>query len=108
MNLVDYVVLYYLRNFDTVRYEEPNSRWFWGVDVLFLCSQMLFLLQCFQHAGTDKSVFPLCEPQDFMQASQVKFEDLTKDCRKLKRDLTGRRSVLITKNTFILTEENVE
>lgn len=25
MNLVDYVVLYYLRNFDTVRYYEPNS-----------------------------------------------------------------------------------
>lgn len=51
---------------------------------------MLLLLQCFQHAGTDKSVFPLCEPQELMQASQVKFEDLTKDCRKLKRDLTGR------------------
>lgn len=58
MNLVDYVVLYYLRNFDT-------------------------------NAGTDKSVFPLCEPQDFMQASQVKFEDLIKDSRKLKRDLSA-------------------
>lgn len=50
------------------------------------------LLQCFQNAGTDKSVFPLCEPQDFMQASQVKFEDLIKDSRKLKRDLSGRTS----------------
>lgn len=50
------------------------------------------LLQCFQNAGTDKSVFPLCEPQDFMQASQVKFEDLIKDSRKLKRDLSGRSS----------------
>lgn len=29
-----------------------------------------------------------------MQASQVKFEDLTKDCRKLKRDLTGRTTVV--------------
>lgn len=27
-----------------------------------------------------------------MQASQVKFEDLIKDSRKLKRDLTGRIS----------------
>lgn len=48
------------------------------------------LLQYFQNAGTDKSIFPLCEPQDFMQASQVKFEDLIKDSRKLKRDLSGR------------------
>ncbi|KAF1374981.1 hypothetical protein PFLUV_G00234670 [Perca fluviatilis] len=58
MNLVDYVVLYYLRNFD-------------------------------KHAGTEKSVFPMPEPQDFFQAGQVKFEDLTKDIRKLNRDLTA-------------------
>ncbi|XP_028293445.1 formin isoform X2 [Gouania willdenowi] len=58
MNLMDYVVLYYLRNFD-------------------------------KHAGTEKSTFPLSEPQDFFQAAQVKFEDLTKDARKLKRDLTA-------------------
>ncbi|XP_020485693.2 formin isoform X1 [Labrus bergylta] len=57
MNLVDYVVLYYLRNFD-------------------------------KDAGTDKSVFPLPEPQEFFQAAQVKFEDLAKDIRKLKKDLT--------------------
>lgn len=58
MNLVDYVVLYYLRNFD-------------------------------EHAGTEKSVFPLPEPQNFFQASQVKFDDLAKDLRKLKKDLTA-------------------
>ncbi|XP_078134471.1 formin isoform X2 [Sander vitreus] len=58
MNLVDYVVLYYLRNFD-------------------------------KHAGTEKSVFPMPEPQDFFQAGQVKFEDLTKDIRKLNKDLTA-------------------
>ncbi|KAG8126212.1 hypothetical protein E2320_021383, partial [Naja naja] len=40
-----------------------------------------------REAGTEKSVFPLPEPQDFFQASQVKFEDLVKDLRKLKRDL---------------------
>ncbi|XP_050810739.1 formin-1 isoform X2 [Gopherus flavomarginatus] len=56
INLVDYVVIYYLRHFD-------------------------------KDAGTDKSIFPLPEPQDFFQASQVKFEDLIKDLRKLKRDL---------------------
>ncbi|MEQ2294671.1 hypothetical protein AMECASPLE_006311 [Ameca splendens] len=57
INLVDYVVLYYLRNFD-------------------------------KHAGTEKSVFPLPDPQEFFQAAQVKFDDLAKDMRKLKRDLT--------------------
>ncbi|XP_007549296.1 formin isoform X3 [Poecilia formosa] len=58
INLVDYVVLYYLRNFD-------------------------------KHAGTERSVFPLPDPQEFFQAAQVKFDDLTKDIRKLKRDLTA-------------------
>uniref|UniRef100_A0ACB8G643 Uncharacterized protein n=1 Tax=Sphaerodactylus townsendi TaxID=933632 RepID=A0ACB8G643_9SAUR len=56
INLVDYVVIYFLRHYD-------------------------------KEAGTDKSVFPLPEPQDFFQASQLKFEDLIKDLRKLKRDL---------------------
>ncbi|XP_060789934.1 formin-like isoform X2 [Neoarius graeffei] len=40
-------------------------------------------------AGTDKSIFPLPEPQDFFLAGQVKFDDLLKDMRKLKRDLTA-------------------
>ncbi|XP_072545897.1 formin-like isoform X3 [Salminus brasiliensis] len=42
-----------------------------------------------ENAGTDKSVFPLPEPQDFFLAAQVKFDDLSKDLRKLKRDLTA-------------------
>ncbi|XP_042302167.1 LOW QUALITY PROTEIN: formin-1 [Sceloporus undulatus] len=46
-----------------------------------------YLRHCDKEAGTDKSVFPLPEPQDFFQASQVKFEDLIKDLRKLKKDL---------------------
>ncbi|XP_063804097.1 formin-1 isoform X2 [Pseudophryne corroboree] len=37
--------------------------------------------------GTDKSVFPLLEPQDFFLAAQVKFEDLEKDSRKLHKDI---------------------
>ncbi|KAJ3613333.1 hypothetical protein NHX12_019583, partial [Muraenolepis orangiensis] len=48
-----------------------------------------FLRNLDEHAGTDKSVFPLPEPQDFFQAAQVKFDDLAKDARKLKRELTG-------------------
>ncbi|XP_061467469.1 formin-like isoform X2 [Rhineura floridana] len=46
-----------------------------------------YLRHCDKDAGTDKSVFPLPEPQDLFQASQVKFEDLIKDLRKLKKDL---------------------
>ncbi|XP_078515576.1 formin-1 [Lissotriton helveticus] len=38
-------------------------------------------------AGTDQSVFPLPEPQDFFMASQFKFEDLLKELRKLKKEL---------------------
>ncbi|XP_069065099.1 formin-1 isoform X2 [Pleurodeles waltl] len=40
-----------------------------------------------EDAGTDQSVFPLPEPQDFFMASQFKFEDLLKELRKLKKDL---------------------
>lgn len=57
---------------------------------LFVC----LFIYLFQDAGTDKSIFPLPEPQDFFQASQVKFEDLVKDLRKLKRDLEGNWELL--------------
>lgn len=88
-NLLDYVVLYYLRNFDKVKSRRYNSQAFSGF-LLFTrtCSPM------FQHAGTEKSVFPLPDPQDFFQAAQVKFDDLIKDARKLKKDLSGRTRAL--------------
>lgn len=41
-----------------------------------------------ESAGTDASVFPLPEPEDVFLAAQVKFEDLTRDLRMLRRDLT--------------------
>ncbi|XP_072827031.1 formin-2-like isoform X1 [Vicugna pacos] len=41
-------------------------------------------------AGKEQCVFPLPEPQDLLQTSQMKFEDFPKDLRKLKRDLRGR------------------
>uniref|UniRef100_A0A3Q2Y8F2 FH2 domain-containing protein n=1 Tax=Hippocampus comes TaxID=109280 RepID=A0A3Q2Y8F2_HIPCM len=34
--------------------------------------------------------YPLPEPHDLFQASQMKFEDFQKDLRKLRRDLTGK------------------
>ncbi|XP_078413393.1 formin-2 [Cetorhinus maximus] len=56
INLLFYLVTYYLRNFD-------------------------------KDAGTEQSIFPMPEPQDLFQASQMKFEDFEKDLRKLKKDL---------------------
>ncbi|XP_056437928.1 formin [Gadus chalcogrammus] len=41
-----------------------------------------------QDAGTDRSVFPLPEPQDLFLASQVRMDDLDRDLRRLGRDLT--------------------
>uniref|UniRef100_A0A8C4TME0 Formin 1 n=1 Tax=Erpetoichthys calabaricus TaxID=27687 RepID=A0A8C4TME0_ERPCA len=43
-----------------------------------------------KNAGTELSTFPLPEPQDLFLAGQVKFEDLTKDLKKLSRDLDGK------------------
>ncbi|MEE6527037.1 hypothetical protein FKM82_028082 [Ascaphus truei] len=45
-----------------------------------------------QESGTEKSIYPLPETQDFFLASQVKFEDLEKDLRKLRKDLEGKAS----------------
>ncbi|XP_040920638.1 formin [Toxotes jaculatrix] len=41
-----------------------------------------------KNAGTEKSRFPLPEPQDVFLAAQVKFDDLNRDLRQLGRDLT--------------------
>ncbi|XP_027727303.1 formin-2-like [Vombatus ursinus] len=43
-----------------------------------------------QDAGKEQCVFPLPEPQDLFQASQMKFEDFQKDLRKLKKDLRAK------------------
>ncbi|KAM7049979.1 formin-2 isoform 2-T2 [Molossus nigricans] len=40
-----------------------------------------------EDAGKEQCVFPLPEPQDLFQASQMKFEEFQKDLRKLKKDL---------------------
>ncbi|XP_038824387.1 formin-like [Salvelinus namaycush] len=41
-----------------------------------------------ENAGTERSVFPLPEPQDVFLSAQVKFEDITKELSQLRRDLT--------------------
>lgn len=42
-----------------------------------------------QDAGKEQCIFPLPDPQDLFQASQMKFEDFQKDLRKMKKDLRG-------------------
>ncbi|XP_009995896.1 PREDICTED: formin-2 [Chaetura pelagica] len=40
-----------------------------------------------EDAGKEQCIFPLPDPQDLFQASQMKFEDCQKDLRKMKKDL---------------------
>lgn len=40
-----------------------------------------------EDAGKETCVYPLPEPQDLLQASQMKFEDFQRDLRKLRKDL---------------------
>ncbi|KAM9561915.1 formin-2 isoform 2-T2 [Guaruba guarouba] len=40
-----------------------------------------------QDAGKEQCIFPLPDPQDLFQASQMKFDDFQKDLRKMKKDL---------------------
>nr|XP_029134152.1 LOW QUALITY PROTEIN: formin-2-like [Labrus bergylta] len=42
-----------------------------------------------EDAGRETCVYPLPEPQDLFQASQMKFEDFQRDLRKLKKDLNA-------------------
>ncbi|XP_051500904.1 formin [Myxocyprinus asiaticus] len=49
-----------------------------------------------ENAGTEKGIFPLPEPQDVFLASQIKFEDLSKDLRKLSRDLAVCEKEVLT------------
>ncbi|XP_060789353.1 formin-2 isoform X2 [Neoarius graeffei] len=42
-----------------------------------------------EEAGQDTCVYPLPEPQDLFQASQMKFEDFRRDLGKLRKDLNA-------------------
>uniref|UniRef100_A0A8C6SP07 FH2 domain-containing protein n=1 Tax=Neogobius melanostomus TaxID=47308 RepID=A0A8C6SP07_9GOBI len=39
-----------------------------------------------EDAGRETCVYPLAEPQDLFQASQMKFDDFERDLRKLRKD----------------------
>ncbi|KAL7873733.1 hypothetical protein AOLI_G00128040 [Acnodon oligacanthus] len=42
-----------------------------------------------EDAGRETCVYPLPEPQDLFQASQMKFDDFQRDLRKLRKDLNA-------------------
>ncbi|XP_056332680.1 formin-2 isoform X2 [Danio aesculapii] len=42
-----------------------------------------------EDAGKETCMYPLPEPQDLFQASQMKFEDFQRDLRKLRKDLNA-------------------
>lgn len=57
---------------------------------------------CCQDAGKEQCIFPLPEPQDLFQASQLKFEDFQKDLRKMKKDLRGTEVSLSVNYMFAM------
>ncbi|XP_067286268.1 formin-2 isoform X2 [Pseudorasbora parva] len=60
-----------------------------------------------EDAGRETCVFPLPEPQDLFQASQMKFEDLTKDLLRLRKDLRAC-TAQVEKVCSVSTEEHLQ
>ncbi|XP_039539248.1 formin-2-like isoform X2 [Pimephales promelas] len=60
-----------------------------------------------EDAGRETCVFPLPEPQDLFQASQIKFEDLTKDLLRLRKDLRAC-TAQVEKVCSVSTEEHLQ
>ncbi|XP_026165394.1 formin-2 [Mastacembelus armatus] len=60
-----------------------------------------------EDAGRETCVYPLPEPQDLFQASQMKFEDFQRDLRKLRKDLNAC-SAETEKVCRISSEENLQ
>lgn len=65
--------------------------------VVFVHERVVF----YQDAGKETCVYPLPEPQDLFQASQMKFDDFQRDLRKLRKDLNGT-VITLRKNTLCL------
>lgn len=89
----------YFRLTLNVRYKLQRPSHLRGIEcdihVWFLCMNLLF----YQDAGKETCVYPLPEPQDLFQASQMKFEDFQRDMRRLRKDLSG---IVITLHSKIL------
>ncbi|XP_016323860.1 formin-2 isoform X2 [Sinocyclocheilus anshuiensis] len=60
-----------------------------------------------EDAGRETCVFPLPEPHDLFQSSQMKFEDLTKDLLRLRKDLRACTAE-VEKVCSVSTEEHLQ
>ncbi|KAK2875996.1 hypothetical protein Q8A67_020092 [Cirrhinus molitorella] len=60
-----------------------------------------------EDAGRETCVFPLPEPHDLFQASQMKFEDFTKDLLRLRKDLRACTAE-VEKVCSVATEEHLQ
>uniref|UniRef100_A0A1A8VC57 Formin 2 n=5 Tax=Nothobranchius furzeri TaxID=105023 RepID=A0A1A8VC57_NOTFU len=60
-----------------------------------------------EDAGRETCAYPLPEPQDLFQASQMKFEDFQRDLRKLRKDLNAC-SAETEKVYKLSSEENLQ
>ncbi|CAG10074.1 unnamed protein product, partial [Tetraodon nigroviridis] len=70
-----------------------------------LCYIVAYYLRHFdEDAGKETCVYPLPEPQDLFQASQMKFEDFQRDLRKLRKDLNACSAE--TEKVFKLSSED--
>lgn len=113
-SLLSYIVSYYLRHFDEVSNDiYPHTSLETHFSLTFLISYYLviiFLLIYFvtylakiiyssfsvfvsvhQNAGKETCAYPLPEPHDLFQASQMRFEDFQKDLVRLRKDIKGKR-----------------
>ncbi|KAK7135167.1 hypothetical protein R3I93_018317 [Phoxinus phoxinus] len=60
-----------------------------------------------EDAGRETCAFPLPEPQDLFQGSQMKFEDFTKDLLRLRKDLRAC-TAQVEKVCSVSTEEHLQ
>ncbi|XP_028325224.1 formin-2 isoform X2 [Gouania willdenowi] len=60
-----------------------------------------------EDAGRETCIYPLPEPQDLFQASQMKFDDFQRDLRKLRKDLNAC-SAETEKVCTLTSEENLQ
>uniref|UniRef100_A0A3B5B7I6 FH2 domain-containing protein n=1 Tax=Stegastes partitus TaxID=144197 RepID=A0A3B5B7I6_9TELE len=77
--------------------------------VLICVCVCLCVCLCVNHqdAGKETCVFPLPEPHDLFQASQMKFEDFQKDLLRLRKDLRACTSE-VEKVCKMSDEENLQ
>uniref|UniRef100_A0A671YWR9 Formin 2a n=1 Tax=Sparus aurata TaxID=8175 RepID=A0A671YWR9_SPAAU len=74
---------------------------------------LMVIIRCsFSHIfsemfGLETCVYPLPEPQDLFQASQMKFDDFQRDLRKLRKDLNAC-SAETEKVCKMSSEENLQ